>query len=146
MAKDQLQEVEELDDDIDILDEDALDDDVLVDDEAVIGDDDVLVAVVDDEAEDDEAPVAAQRPAEDEDDEVPDADDVEASLDVILKERLVVEDEVEDDEAVEVDDRGDVTERILPKQEDEFVCNSCFLVKSVTQLADKKKGFCRDCA
>ena len=90
-------------------------------------------------------PVAVVRPAEEEDDEIPDADDVEASLDVILKERLVVEDEVEDDEGVEVDDRGEGTERVLPKQADEFVCNSCFLVKNASQLADAKKGLCRDC-
>ena len=146
MAKDQLQEVEEPDGDIDALDEDALDDDALEEVEGETEDDDVLEEVADEDAEDDEAPVAPQHPAEDEDDEVPDADDVEASLDVILKERLVVEDEVEDDEAVEVDDRGDATERVLPKQDDEFVCNSCFLVKSITQLANKKKGFCRDCA
>ncbi|MEI8050585.1 MAG: DUF4193 family protein [Actinomycetes bacterium] len=63
----------------------------------------------------------------------------------MLKERLVVEDEVEDEEAVEVEDRSEGNERVLPKQDDEFVCSSCFLVKSAMQLADKKKGYCRDC-
>ena len=29
--------------------------------------------------------------------------------------------------------------------EDEFVCSNCFLVKRVTQLADKRKKLCRDC-
>ena len=28
----------------------------------------------------------------------------------------------------------------------EFVCSSCFLVKSGSQLADKRKKLCRDCA
>jgi len=29
---------------------------------------------------------------------------------------------------------------------DEFVCSSCFLVKRISQLADKRKLICRDCA
>jgi flagellar biosynthesis/type III secretory pathway protein FliH len=29
--------------------------------------------------------------------------------------------------------------------EDEFVCSGCFLVKRITQLADKRKKLCRDC-
>lgn len=29
--------------------------------------------------------------------------------------------------------------------EDEFVCSNCFLVKRITQLADKRKKLCRDC-
>jgi hypothetical protein len=29
--------------------------------------------------------------------------------------------------------------------EDEFVCSNCFLVKRVTQLADKRRKLCRDC-
>ena len=127
---------EELDDDLD----GDLDDDLDGDDEG--GD-------TDDEDDDDddlaEAPAAPAK-GEDEDDEVLDADDVEASLDVILKERLVVEDEPEDEDNSPADDQGDGTERVLPKQADEFVCNGCFVVKNASQLANKKKGLCRDCA
>ena len=36
-------------------------------------------------------------------------------------------------------------ERVLPKQPDEFVCRSCFLVKHPSQLAAAKKILCRDC-
>jgi hypothetical protein len=91
------------------------------------------------------APAAAADEAEEEDEEVDD-EDVEASLDEILKERLVVEEEeVEDEEVAEPDDRSEGTERVLPKQADEFVCSSCFLVKNTTQLADPAKGLCRDC-
>ena len=122
--------VEHLDEVLVVLGDD-LDDDL---DEVVVGDDEV-----------EEIPVADVRATEEEDEDVPDADDVEASLDVILKERLVVEDEVEDEEAPEPDERGDGTERVLPKQSDEFVCSSCFLVKSSNKLADKKKKLCRDC-
>ena len=75
-----------------------------------------------------------------------DDEDVEASLDEILKERLVVEEEeVEDEEVAEPDDRSEISERVLPKQPDEFVCSSCFLVKNASQLADQAKGLCRDC-
>ena len=131
------EEIDELDEDLggDDLVDDPLDedDDALVDDEALEGDDaeeePVLVAKVTDEVEDLE--------------QLSD-DDVEASLDEILKERLVVEDEPEDDEVVDEADRG-VVERVLPKQPDEFVCSSCFLVKHPSQLADKKKKLCRDC-
>ncbi|MGD0943907.1 MAG: DUF4193 family protein [Acidimicrobiales bacterium] len=85
--------------------------------------------------------------SEDEDDDDLDDDDVEASLDVILKERLVVvdDDEDEEEEAPDSEDRGEGALRVLPKQPGEFVCRSCFLVKSQTQLADKKRFLCRDC-
>ena len=36
--------------------------------------------------------------------------------------------------------------RIVPMQETEFVCKRCFLVKHRSQLADKKRTLCRDCA
>jgi hypothetical protein len=79
------------------------------------------------------------------DDLVDDVQAVEARLDGLLKERLVVEDEPEDDEVADVDDRSETTDRVLPKQPDEFVCRSCFLVKHPSQLADKKRMLCRDC-
>jgi hypothetical protein len=143
------------DDELDVdLDEDALED---------LEDDDPLdVDVVVDDEEDDEAvdPVEAieiltPSPAavvektgeaeDEEEEEEPEDEDVEASLDVILKERLVVEDEPEDEEATDVEDKTEGNERVLPKQPDEFVCRSCFLVKHPSQLADEKKMLCRDC-
>ena len=36
--------------------------------------------------------------------------------------------------------------RIVPMQASEFMCKRCFLVKHRSQLADKKKMLCRDCA
>jgi hypothetical protein len=33
----------------------------------------------------------------------------------------------------------------LPKQANEFVCQSCFLVKLRAQLADPKNMYCNDC-
>jgi hypothetical protein len=143
--EDDILEDDVVDEAVDDLDGDALGDDVLDDDldgDEVLGDevgedlDDVAVAVVADHPPEE---------TEDEEEEEPEDEDVEASLDVILKERLVVEDEPEDDEVADVDDRSETTERVLPKQPDEFVCRSCFLVKHPSQLADKRKMLCRDC-
>jgi Domain of unknown function (DUF4193) len=144
-------EVDDLEADID---EDAL---VDIDDDDPLDDDDDIVEIDDD---DDEvgvevveiltaAPAAVVERSgeadEEEEEEEPEDEDVEASLDVILKERLVVEDEPEDDEATDQEDRTEGNERVLPKQPDEFVCRSCFLVKHPSQLADKKNLLCRDC-
>ena len=148
MAKKKIEaadEVEEFEADLDDEIDDDLDGDLVeVLDDEIDGDDDI---VADDDNDEDatDAPTPA-KVVEEEEDDVIDADEVEASLDVILKERLVVEDEPEDDEVPEVDDRGEGNERVLPKQDGEFVCNSCFLVKNANQLANKKKGLCRDCA
>jgi Domain of unknown function (DUF4193) len=39
-----------------------------------------------------------------------------------------------------------LTVRPIPRQADEFTCNRCFLVRHRSQLADEKKGICRECA
>ena len=123
--------------------EEPPDEELLEEDELGI---DALVAVVDADggaAEGEEALVELEEDEEDLDD-----DDVEASLDVILKERLVVADEADeedDSEATDAEDRVDGTTRVLPKQPGEFVCQSCFLVKGQNQLADRRRKLCRDC-
>jgi hypothetical protein len=84
---------------------------------------------------------------EEEDDDL-DPDDVEADLDAILKDRIAAQPEDEDEdeeEQAEPDDRGDGTGRIQPKKADEFVCQSCFLVKHRRQLADEDLMLCVDC-
>jgi hypothetical protein len=140
-------DLEELADDDDLIAEDGL---AIADDD----DDDVAIAVVVEEE-----PAAAPEPAaktakaaaageetEEDDEEEPDDEDVEASLDTILKERLVVEEPEDDEDTPEPEDRtADGVERVLPKQPGEFVCRSCFLVKHPNQLADRKKMLCRDC-
>ena len=146
---DDLEVEEDIDEeDIDAVDLDVeeLDDELVVDDVPVDDDDAEIEGDLD--AEDlAEPPAPAKGEDDDEDDlDQSDPDDVEASLDVILKERLVVqEDENEEDEVPEVDDRTGEGGRVLPKQSDEFVCQSCFLVKKVTQLADEANRFCSDC-
>ncbi len=129
----------EVDDDLGVDEPDALVDDDDDDDELGVSTD-----LLDDEDEDADEPAPIAAKADEDEDE--DEDEVEASLDVILKERLVVE-EVEDDEEdlAEVDERSDGVERVLPKQPGEFVCRSCFLVKHPSQLADSARMLCRDC-
>jgi hypothetical protein len=36
--------------------------------------------------------------------------------------------------------------RVVPQQPTEFTCRKCYLVKLRSQLADKKRMYCRDCA
>ena len=131
-------------------------DQLAVDDE-LLADEDVDQPVIADNAAADEGPVvvveesaAAPAPAvtdeEEEEDDDEDEDDVEASLDVILKEKLVVGDEEAEEEPPDQEDRLETAPtRVLPKQPDEFVCSSCFLVKHPSQLADATSMRCRDC-
>jgi len=36
--------------------------------------------------------------------------------------------------------------KVIPPQPTEFVCKKCYLVKHQSQLKDKKRRLCRDCA
>jgi len=96
--------------------------------------------------EDEDAEARNTTAAEDDDEDLVDPDDVEADLDTILKDRLVAaDDEADDEDEVEVEDRGDPVDRIQPKRPGEFVCQSCFLVKHPSQLADDDRMLCSDC-
>ena len=144
-------------DDIDLSEEDLDEDDIglgeddLGDDD--LGDDDLGDEIGDDVIVEDDnvevgAPVVPTTGEEDEDDDedVLDPDDVEASLDVILKDRLVIEEiEIDDDDVPDSGDPSESASVVVPKRPDEFVCQSCFLVKHPSQLADKKLTLCRDC-
>ncbi len=152
LDEDLLDESEDMPEDLDEEDLDELEDEDVDDLEDVDDDDDEGVTDIEDEidpGEDVQLRTATREDEdEDEDEDDEDTDDVEASLDVILKERLVVEDEEdeEDEEEVgDVDERGDSPLRVLPKQPGEFVCQSCFLVKHPSQLADETQMLCRDC-
>lgn len=141
LEEEELEPDEELDDDD--LEEDG--DLVLVED---LDDELEVVEVVDDDEVTETPKVAAAEDDEneDDDDDVLDPDDVEADLDSILKERLVVaedEDEEEEEEVADPEDRSDG--RVRPRAPGEFVCQSCFLVKHPSQLADAKRQLCADC-
>jgi hypothetical protein len=85
-------------------------------------------------------------------DEEPAEDSVETSLEEILAKRTEGEAEPGESEEESVLTAGRDDERVetlavkvVPQQPTEFVCKKCFLVKHRSQLADKKRMFCRDC-
>jgi uncharacterized protein DUF4193 len=81
------------------------------------------------------------------------AEDVESIQDLLVKQESAAEEEAaeEEDEPILAtltrDERVEPLDtRIVPIQATEFVCSNCFLVKHRSQLADKRKMLCRDCA
>jgi uncharacterized protein DUF4193 len=75
---------------------------------------------------------------------------VETSFEELAKRAEDVEED-EEEEAILDLGRGDdnkeaLVEKVIPPQANEFTCRNCFLVKHRSQLADKKKMLCRDCA
>ena len=79
--------------------------------------------------------------------------DVESIQELLVKQEAADEADADEEEeaviALTKDERL-VAEpgesRVVPIQETEFVCKRCFLVKHRSQLADKKRTLCRDCA
>ena len=79
---------------------------------------------------------------------------VEASLDELIAkktDRPATIDEDDDEDSMLSLSRGEearesLTTKVLPVQANEFVCTSCYLVKHRSQLADRRRTRCRDCA
>lgn len=75
---------------------------------------------------------------------------VEESFEELAKRAESVEDDDEEETVLTLDtgeDKGEaLLEKVTPIQANEFTCRSCFLVKHRSQLADKKRVLCRDCA
>ncbi len=148
---------EDLDDD---LDDDDLGDDL---DEDVAGDElDENDFAAEAEPEEDAAEDDDTDQEDDEDDEeeveLADGDDEsEESLENLLSKRSAgrrpaASPEEESEDGADIISFGArarkerLTARTDPIRSDqEFVCASCFLVKPKVQLADKERGFCRDC-
>jgi len=122
----------------------------IIEEGAELEDGDVLV-VDEDSDEEDEAAIEEESavPAVPEEiEDVADEADVELALDEVLAETIRRDTTPEDDDeapAAEVDPTLDPSEILLPKQDDEFRCKSCRLLKKMSQLADKQKTLCRDC-
>jgi hypothetical protein len=80
------------------------------------------------------------------------AADVESIQDVLEKqEARDEEDEVEEEPLASVTTAREerlepLDARVIPMQSTEFVCKNCYLVKHRSQLADKRRMLCRDCA
>jgi hypothetical protein len=118
-----------------------------LDDEELVEDDD-LEDLEPTEADLEEAVVPAEPP----DPADPAVAEVESIQDLLVKQEVRAEEEEAEDEddavvALSRDERLEPLEtRVVPMQATEFVCKKCFLVKHRSQLADKKRMLCRDCA
>jgi len=113
-------------------DSDALDDEKGDEFEGDPGEEGPLPEGEEEDEENTENPAGA-RPVTEDEDEDEDDDEVEADLDTILKERLSSaedEDDEEEDEGVITTAEGD---RIPSKQEDEILCEGCFLLVKESQ-------------
>jgi hypothetical protein len=96
-------------------------------------------------AQDDEAPATTPTPATRAGDE-----DVESIQDILVKQEARAEEAEEEDDSVLTLTREERLEplaaKVVPPQPTEFICSNCYLVKHRSQLKDKAKMLCRDCA
>jgi hypothetical protein len=93
--------------------------------------------------EEPEGPAAAQ-PATPGGDE-----DVESIQDILVKQEAREEAEEEDESVLNLtrEERLEpLAVKVVPPQPTEFICSNCYLVKHRSQLKDKAKMLCRDCA
>ena len=101
---------------------------------------------LDDEGDEEEAGAEPAAPATDGEPEVE-----SSSLEELLAKRegRPAEEEEEDDSMLAVgrDERLEpLAVKVIPPTDKEFVCKNCHLVKHRSQLADRDRMFCRDCA
>jgi hypothetical protein len=83
----------------------------------------------------------------------PEEEGEESSLEEILakkpEDRAAPEEEDDEDSILSLgrEERLEtLSVKVVPKQDTEFVCRKCYLVKPIrSQLADKKRMYCRDC-
>lgn len=140
-----LEDPEDLDE-IEDPDEEDLDDDALDED---LEDVEVLKAdidIEDDEIDDDDA----------DDDETGNQDEeTTEALEELESQELQLLDEEKNDnllvdevEVLRAIRREELTMNVDTQlqRDDEFVCQSCFMVKRTSQLANRRKMFCADCA
>src|SRR2546421_575309 len=99
------------------------------------------------EEEDDEFEEEEPEDLDEEDLEALSDDEDEILEDDVLDEDVVEEEdeEEEEEETPDPEERAEGATKVPPKRPDEFVCQSCFLVKHPSQLADAKRQLCRDC-
>jgi len=77
-------------------------------------------------------------------------EDVESIQDILVKQEARSEEAEEEDDSVLTLTREERLEplavKVVPPQPTEFICSNCYLVKHRSQLKDKTKMLCRDCA
>ena len=130
----------------DDLDED-IEPDIVEDDEDLDLSDDVLVEDADDD--DDESDTASDDDDDDDDDDEAldelEAEELEMLTDDESVETLVV-DEAAEMRAIRRAELAMQGEGVDEASSDEFVCTSCYLVKRTSQLTNKRRKICADCA
>lgn len=75
-------------------------------------------------------------------------EDVESIQDLLVKQEARAEEE-EDDSVLNLgrEERLEpLAVKVVPPQPNEFTCRRCYLVKHRSQLKDRNKMLCRDCA
>ena len=76
-------------------------------------------------------------------------EDVESIQDILVKQEARSEDAEEEDSVLTLsrEERMEpLASKVVPPQPTEFICSNCYLVKHRSQLKDKAKVLCRDCA
>jgi hypothetical protein len=159
MADDELTDDDELEDLGDVVDEESEEefaeeefseedfDEEVFDDDALAGDEDLAVEVIDEEEEETGPRPVARKAAgddeEDDDDDVLDPDDIEADLEEILRDRIAAADDEEDEEEEEAPLPSERTVgSVAPKRADEWTCPGCFLIVSASQFGSRDNPTC----
>lgn len=150
MARKKNTAVEEIAPDLEELEVEPEEELELEDEEAALDDEELEVEVeVEVEAEEEVAAFEEDEFAEEEEAEADEAlDELEAEELELLEDEVsesILVDEVAELRAIR---REELTMDLDAHavREDEFVCQSCFLVKRASQLANRRKMICRDCA
>lgn len=75
------------------------------------------------------------------------SEEVESSLEEMLARRKSTSEDEEESifDMSREEAPGSLPVREVPRKANEFVCSKCRLVKHQSQLADRKRGLCRDC-
>jgi hypothetical protein len=76
-------------------------------------------------------------------------EDVESIQDLLVKQEARAEEEEEEDSVLSLgrEERLEpLAVKVVPPQPNEFTCRRCYLVKHRSQLKDRNKMLCRDCA
>lgn len=149
-AEEEIEDLDDLEDvdDIEEIDEEVLDEDL---------DEDLTTGLDEDFEEDEDIVEDDVEVDEDEDDDEDDDDhddETAEALEELENQELQLLDE-EANEALLVDEvaelramrREELTLNVdaQSQKDDEFVCQSCFMVKRTSQLANKRKMICFDC-
>ena len=111
-------------DDEDFAEADDADAGPVADDAAALEDDD-----------DDDVPL----PADEDDDEEVHPSDVEADLEEILRDRIAASDDEDDEDNASGQPK---TVSVAPPRPDEWTCNQCFLIVSMTQFGSRTDPVC----